>query len=205
MTSQPAEVIVLQEVEERPADRSAGAADSVRSERWRDLLLSDRRAALADLYRRHYRMIAAYLYRRTADTHVSEDLAAEVFLAAFGSIERIHGQDVPARFWLLRLATNIASRHFRDRDRRARRERSRTQPAVQRPPDGWSEEQLRVRAALGGLPRRFQSAISLYYFAGLAVQEVAAVLECREGTVKSRLARGRVLLRRELERTGGAA
>src|ERR1043166_2936696 len=46
------------------------------------------REAFALLYRRHYAMIAGSPYRRTGDTHVTEDLAAEVFLAALRCLPR---------------------------------------------------------------------------------------------------------------------
>ena len=48
------------------------------------------------------------------------------------------------------------------------------------------------------LPPKYQAVLSLHYLEGLAVKEVAAVLGCRMGTVKSRLSRGRQALRERL-------
>ncbi len=154
--------------------------------------MSDR-AVLELMYRRHYTMIAAYLYRRTADTHAAEDLAAETFLSAMRSIRRMRARNIPPRLWLLRIATNAAHRRGR-----ARREHRGARPETATPPPGWSHEQLAVREAVQSLPDRFASVISLHYFAGLSILEISAALASREGTVKSRLARGRDLLKRHL-------
>jgi RNA polymerase sigma factor (sigma-70 family) len=174
-----------------PACRVAGSED--------DLV---RRAAsdpeaFSVLYRRHYRAVAGCLFRRTGNTHTAEDLAAETFMAAYRAIRRYRPSGTPLRFWLLRIATNTANRWAR---RRARAEylarakalfRSEVQPPVR----ADSAEGDRLHRALGRLPAAQQSVISLHYFEGLSVEEVAATLDCSAGTIKSRLSRGRAALR----------
>jgi len=61
----------------------------------------------------------------------------------------------------------------------------------------WSEE---VRAALVGLPETYRVPVFLKDVAGLAYREIAEVADCPLGTVMSRLARGRALLRSALVR-----
>jgi RNA polymerase sigma factor (sigma-70 family) len=61
----------------------------------------------------------------------------------------------------------------------------------------WSEE---VRAALTGLPETYRVPVFLKDVAGLAYREIAEVAGCPLGTVMSRLARGRALLRSALVR-----
>lgn len=58
----------------------------------------------------------------------------------------------------------------------------------------------RVRTALGGVREPYRTTLYLHYWAGLAVAEIAAVLETREGTIKSHLFRGRRELASVLER-----
>ncbi len=159
-------------------------------------------AVLERIYREHYPTIVAYLYRRLADVHLAEDLAAETFLAALRSPAGILRSGLRPEYWLLRTATNGANKHFRAERRRARRERDRTPPASIEP-QGWSPERAAVRAAVARLPDKYQSVVALHYFASLDVAQVALVLGCREGTVKSRLSRGRDMLRRMLEKAGG--
>lgn len=160
-------------------------------------------AAFAALYRRHYVGIVGYLYRRTGDGHAAEDLAADTFLAALRAIPRYRITDVPFRMWLLRIATNEANRWARQR-RKLRLQRMVSVPdcASAKPgacdPDAATLEE--AQAALLSLPPVHQSVLSLHYLESLSVEEVAAVLGCRLGTVKSRLARARAAMKVELER-----
>lgn len=158
------------------------------------------RGAFAVLYRAHYAGVVGYLYRRTGDTHVAEDLAAETFLAAFRAIRRYQSKGVPLRIWLLRIATNQANRWARNRGRLKLRPAEGEVleiPAPAAAPEPGLEDAQR---ALLNLAPEHQDVISLHYIEGLSLEEVAAVVGCKVGTVKSRLFRGRVAMRRELER-----
>ncbi len=57
-----------------------------------------------------------------------------------------------------------------------------------------------TQRALLSIAPKYQAVLSLHYLEGLPVKDVALVLGCREGTVKSRLARARDALRAELAR-----
>ena len=57
-----------------------------------------------------------------------------------------------------------------------------------------------VETVLASLPDRFQAVLSLHYLADMSVAEIAQVLNARPGTVKSRLARGRKLMKKRLSR-----
>lgn len=155
--------------------------------------------AFAAIYRAHYPGVVRYLYRRVGDEHAAEDLAAETFVKAMRSIGRYESRGLPLRSWLLRIATNEAHRSAR---RAGRREAIDADGLAQLPArPGRDEERARVvMAALLALPARWQDVLALHHLEGLAVEQVAAVLRCRPGTVKSRLSRARGALRRELER-----
>ncbi len=159
------------------------------------------REAFAVLYRRHYAALATHVYRRTGDRHATEDLVSDVFLTALRSLSRYRYRGVPLRFWLFRIATNVVNRWAR-RQRRgasASLEAHRLEPACPRSVSRDGEADVeRAQGALLALPPRFQAVLSLHYLEGLAVRDVAAVLGCREGTVKSRLARARDALREKL-------
>ena len=159
------------------------------------------REAFASLYRRHYRTVAAHIYRRTGDLHATEDLVSDVFLMALRALPRYRYRGIPLRFWLLRIATNAVNRWARRQRRGAiatlavsRNENADTNP-TSTPGDADPE---RTQTALLSLSPKYQAVLSLHYLEGLAVREVAAVLGCREGTVKSRLARARDALRAKL-------
>lgn len=159
------------------------------------------RRAFAMLYRLHCRDVATHIYRRVGDLHVAEDLVSEVFLIALRTLPRYRCRGVPLRFWLLRIATNAVNRWARRRRRGAiaaleagRREEAGTASAS----DHGGADLERAQAALLALPPKLQAVLSLHYIEGLAIREVAAVLGCREGTVKSRLSRAREALRERL-------
>lgn len=153
------------------------------------------------VYRDHYSAIAAYLYRRTGELATAEDLAADVFLAAFVGFSRYQNRGVPILHWLYRIATHEANRWAKRKRRNAFVNLDSTSPMV----DGGSpldrddgiEEALAVMQTLSP---KLQSVLTLHYLEGLSIQEVADVIGCRLGTVKSRLSRARDTLRKEIFR-----
>jgi RNA polymerase sigma-70 factor, ECF subfamily len=156
------------------------------------------REAFAELYRRHYGRIGTYLLRRTGDRAATEDLLAEVFLAALKGVRRFRWRGIGFDHWLYRVATRAANRWARARRRRFAPLHLACDVAARVSPEGADE----VTAMLLSLPPRLQSVLSLHYIEGLAVDEVARVLGVRPGTVKSRLSRAREALK---ARFGGDA
>ena len=57
------------------------------------------------------------------------------------------------------------------------------------------EEDSRLFDAVMRLPKKYRIAIHLFYYEDYSVREIAEILNCREGTVKSQLNRGRKLLK----------
>ncbi len=182
----------------------AGSSASATNEAERRLveLAKRNRDAFALLYRQHYPAIAAYVYRRTGDRHATEDLVADVFVIVLRTLARFRYRGVPFRYWLLRIATNTVNRW-------ARRQRRRQPQAL--PDDGWPDPRTDAASGVGGIDReraqsallslsaKYQAVLALHYFEGLSVTDVAAVIGCRPGTVKSRLSRARDALRAKLE------
>lgn len=162
-------------------------------------------AAFGEIYRLHYRSVVACIHRRLGNVHASEDLAAEVFIAAYRSIGRYRPSAVPLRHWLLRIATNTVNRWLRRQQRSAWtlalvRRASATASTGDRgygPHAHAPGERLAV--LLRRLPVSQQAVVSLHYFEGLSVEEAAGALGCSAGTVKSRLARARDRLKELIE------
>ncbi len=158
-------------------------------------------ASVADLYRRHHAAIGQYIQRRVGCSHDAEDLIAETFMAMVRYLPKYRMWGVPFRAWLYRLATNQVNR-WAKRNRRAAM-KTLTAKAEQTPiaNDGSLDRMIEaeeVRLALLSVSPRYQAVLSLHYMEGMSVTEIAQVLRCAEGTVKSRLARGREKMRTQL-------
>jgi RNA polymerase sigma-70 factor (ECF subfamily) len=164
-------------------------------------------AAFAEIYRRHAHAITGYVYRRCGDAHAADDLVAEVFLAAMRALPRYRDRGVPLRAWLYRIATNTVNRWarrntWRQRVRLGLERHQGEARAGESDPSERSQDTADVelaRRALLSLSPHHQSVLALHYLEGLPVEEVALVLGCRVGTVKSRLSRAREALRKSLE------
>ena len=152
------------------------------------------------LYQRFCPMLLNYVLRRTGDVHTTEDLVGDVFVIAMRTLPGFRYRGIPLRSWLLRIATNRVNRW-------ARRQRRRVSVALD--VDGLADSRERstrgdalnehLQRALLTLAPRYQAVLSLYHMEGLSVKETAAVIGCREGTVRSRLARARDALRKQLK------
>lgn len=160
--------------------------------------------------------VYALLYRLTSDPEEARDLTQETFLRAFQSIERFRG-DASLKTWIYRIAINQARNRWRWWRRRRRdatvsldatdenRERplAATLPCDSSPsPEQQAlarEREAQLRDALCGLRRSYREAVILRDVEGFSYEEIAQTLQISIGTVKSRISRGRLELRRQLE------
>jgi RNA polymerase sigma-70 factor (ECF subfamily) len=136
----------------------------------------------------------------------AEDVAQEVFLRAFRSLDRFKGE---AKFstWLYRVAYNLCIDWLRSRRRPARRsvpledagEVADERVDVEGELVG-AEEVERVRRAVDALDERYRGVVVLLYYQKLSYEEIAAVMEVPVKTVETRLYRARKIMRRLLSR-----
>lgn len=153
------------------------------------------REALASLYRQHQPRIAAYVLRRVGNTHEAEDIVANVFLAMVRGLAAYRPGDAPFVAWLYRIATNEINRSIRKRRTRRFFGLSVEIADATRPPGDHEP----LRRALAELPLHFQTALCLHYLEELSIDEISTVTGSPPGTIKSRLSRGRELLRAKLK------
>ena len=160
--------------------------------------------------------VYALLYRLTADPEEARDLTQETFLRAFQSISRFRG-DANLKTWIYRIAVNQARNRWRWWRRRKRdvtvsldaTDEGHEQPlaATLRNDEAIDPEQEtlakeregQLREALMGLRQSYREAVILRDVEGFSYEEVADALQISIGTVKSRISRGRLELRRKLE------
>jgi RNA polymerase sigma-70 factor, ECF subfamily len=156
---------------------------------------------------RYQRMVFFYLKNFTFPEQVREDLAQETFLRAYRNIDRFDpGKGAAFSTWLMTIARNLA---LNERAKAAlRKERSggirdEEYGRIEEGPQEILEQRRlksRVRKAIGRLPERFHTAVVLSYFDELSLEEIAQIESCPVGTVKSRVFRGKQILREILER-----
>lgn len=161
------------------------------------------RQAFAALVERHQRALTAYLGRLCGSGDRAEELAQESFVRLFEAAPayRDEGRLLP---YLFRIGTNL----LRSEERRRRRWRllvpmvgngnGHHAPALGEAAVLRGELQGRVRRELRRLPLRFRVPLVLFEVEEWSHADIAALLGCRQGTVKSRLHRGRQRLRAAL-------
>jgi RNA polymerase sigma factor (sigma-70 family) len=151
----------------------------------------------------HSARVYRLAYRLTGNPHDAEDLTQEVFVRVFRSLSSY----TPGTFegWLHRITTNL----FLDQARRKSKIRfdaladdaETRMPGRVPSPDSQVNDRLfddDVEAALADLPPDFRAAVVLCDIEGLSYDEIADVLDLKLGTVRSRIHRGRAMLRKSL-------
>lgn len=127
---------------------------------------------------------------RLAPPEDRDDVLQEALSAAWCHHDRYDPTRGSLRNWLLAITANQA--------RRSRRSRRRFSPLVDVVPAAVEAPDLDLRNAVAALPSRQRAAVELFYFVGLSARDVAEVMGCAEGTVKSTLSAARSNLRAEL-------
>jgi RNA polymerase sigma-70 factor (ECF subfamily) len=159
--------------------------------------------AFGQLVTAHQKLVASVAWRYGVRQEEIEDIVSEVFIKAYRNLHLFRPEH-PFSTWLYRLAVN----HVIDHGRRMRKERGRSEmPQQVADPspsagEGLEERERRalVRAALKELPQRYREVIFLVYVEGMKIDEACMRLDLPQGTVKTRLMRGREALRKILTR-----
>ena len=160
--------------------------------------------AFAEIYRRNQRVVYRFACAMTGSEAAAEDITQEAFVAVFRDLSRYDAARASFTTYLYGIVRNLS----RDRLRRERRflsldvltaHRQEVSPAAD--PSGRLEDaQLAalVRAALRRLPTAYRELIVLCDLHGLSYADAAAIVNLSTAAVRSRLHRGRQLLRRRL-------
>jgi RNA polymerase sigma factor (sigma-70 family) len=162
-------------------------------------------SAFGQLVQQHQELAFRTAYLILGDAAEAEDAAQEAFLKAYHALARFR-PDAPFRPWLLEIVANQARNQRRAAGRRA-------QLALRAAGAGLAdgapspgpelaalqrEQQQRLLQALESLREPERLAVAGRYFLNLSEAELAALLGCPRGTVKSRLARALDRLRQRL-------
>jgi len=173
--------------------------------------------AWAELVRTHHRRVYGLCYRFTGNTADAEDMTQDVFLKVYSNLASFDIARGSLQVWITTMTRNLLVDNFR---------RTRNQRATSSLDDGWDvTDELRpvdrlmaggpsphesaakkelakmVQNALTRVSPELREAVILRDLQDMDYKEIAQVLGIPEGTVKSRISRGRAELARLLERT----
>lgn len=146
--------------------------------------------AFAELYHRYSGDIYSYTLRLVSNPAIAEELIQEIFVAVWQSLDSFMGKST-TKTWLFRIAHNKIMSWMRGYYRDLEVEQDKFLIYQEEPtPDvqsmiNWRAEM--VQQALGELSPNHRSVIELFYFTALSYQEIAEVVGCPIGTVKSRM------------------
>ena len=174
--------------------------------------------AWTELVKTHHRRVYGLCYRFTGSAHDAEDLAQDVFLKIYGNLATFDLAKGSFQTWITTLTRNLLVDHFR---------RSKQQRVTDSMDAGWDESEEQkiadrlsdprptphehaaqkelekmVQQALTKVSPELREAVILRDLQDMDYKEIAQILRIPEGTVKSRISRGRAELARLLQRNG---
>ena len=192
-----------------PADQPAASPDAVETLIQR--CLQGDQHAWDLIVRQYWRKVFNVAYKFVGKHDEAEDLTQDIFLKIFRSLDSF---DRRANFqtWLISVSRNLCIDHYRS-VRKERQTIDRGVDAADLSPQSTDagpiaalEQRDRVvllRQALAALPETLRTAVLLRDIQELSYQEIADKLHLPEGTVKSRINRGRTELARQIRKLRG--
>lgn len=169
--------------------------------------------AFEEIVNRYRNSITNYLYRFLNDYEEAVDLAQETFVRVYFALDRYHTQFAFSTY-IYRIATNLAISEIRRRKRRRLLSltglfQSEDDSSVEfQPPDDRTlqddmlvedERSELIGRAIAALPEKYRVPVVLRDIEGKSYDEIAEIMELGLGTTKSRINRGRGLLKEKLQ------
>ncbi|NLW24969.1 MAG: sigma-70 family RNA polymerase sigma factor [Clostridia bacterium] len=167
--------------------------------------------AFEDLVARYERKVYTIAYRFMGNHEDASDLAQEAFLKAYQSINKFRG-DSSFATWISRIVVNVCKDELRKNKRNLQisldeqvwleegtveKQVKDTRPT---PEQVYEQNELKdyLQSLISGLTPEYRMVIVLRDIQGYSYEEIAQILDCSLGTVKSRLNRARKLLREKI-------
>jgi RNA polymerase sigma-70 factor, ECF subfamily len=168
------------------------------------------RRAFDLLFSRYQHKIVNLVSRYLRDSEDVQDVVQEAFIKAFRALPRFRGESA-FYTWLYRIAINTAKNHIVARSRRPPGTDVEVEDAehfdgadalrdLENPEAELAKDQLsaEIDAAIADLPDDLRSAVTLREFDGLTYEQIAEIMECPVGTVRSRIFRAREAIDRRI-------
>jgi len=155
------------------------------------LFINTKRAEIFTMiYQRYFKSLVKYLFWLSNNSEAAKDITQNVFIKIYN---RPHLFDTSKNFkvWLLSIAKNEWKNYLRKKSNQSKllKEVKNTHlPILEMKEDFFYEEKFqKIKRAINLLSENHQEVIILKYSNNLTIKEIAEVLDCSEGTIKSRL------------------
>lgn len=171
---------------------------------------NQRRREFEELVRRHHQQAFNVAYRIAGNRTDAEDLLQETFVRAFRFFGN-YRRELPFESWLYKIMSNLWIDTLRKRPRSGPpvsldQTLGDTDQKLDVPDPGPGPEEsliegtldARIQEALSGLRKEFRIAVILADIEGMSYEEIADVMKCSIGTVRSRIHRGRQAMKKKL-------
>lgn len=161
--------------------------------------------ALKTLYEKYKGQVYRTALAVTRDREAAEDILQDCFLKVYTHIDKLDGS-LPLSPWLHRVTVNLSYNWVKKKHRWLQPLEEVIEQLIAGPrtlPESALERgelQGIVQKAIASLSFEHRVVIVLFYLDGFSLNEIAYILDCPVGTVKSRLHYARLTLRRKLER-----
>jgi len=172
-------------------------------------------AAFSDIVNYFQQRIYQHCFRMLGNGHDAEDVAQEAFIRAYVNIHR-YDENRKFTTWLYRIATNLAIDRMRKRkpdyylDAEIKGAEGLTMYSNLAIDEALPEEEViqlerseYIHKEISALPPKYRFVIMLRYMEEFAVKEISQILDIPIGTVKTRLHRGREVLRKRIHHGNG--
>lgn len=170
--------------------------------------LVDDGMAWEEILRRYKKRVFNISYQFVGRMDEAEDLTQEIFFKVFNALEKFN-QEANFQYWIIRVSKNYCIDYYRKK----RKEREAMVDNMEQVINVLKsvstpqlvleekEKQKAIRESINALPAILRSCIVLRNLYGYSYQEIAKILDIPEGTVKSRINRGRLELSKKLDDT----
>ena len=157
-----------------------------------------------ELYRLYKQKALGTAYLIGGSKHLAEDIIQEAFVICYYKIKELKNPDV-FNIWFYRIVVRVGWRmaakhktHVSYENMNYDQNSSSNDSSFESDYEDKSNVRLLVREAIKKLTPPLKTVVILYYFNELTIKEIAKILDCFQGTVKSRLYKARKLLKKEL-------
>lgn len=166
--------------------------------------ISYSKASFEKIYNDYHLMIFRSAYLMVGNRADAEDIMQETFIAAFNNINSLKNP-ASLKSWLYRIMTNLViknrrriSKEFPSEDTAEIADNAVFQDSAEDVTENLLNH-IDLKRCISELSPKCREVLVLYYYSGFKVKEIADICGCFEGTVKSRLNRGRRELKEKIK------